>query len=201
MELNTEAVFKFYGLSLAHNKPPVVIEQSRDTLPALFNHLGYDKGAEIGVEFGTFSETIADGLPGVQLYAIDPYDAYPGYREHLSQSKMDAMYKQATERLAGKAQILRQFSIAAVMDFNPGDLDFVYIDGNHSFLHITEDIHYWSSIVRHGGIVAGHDYKRHKGEYINHVKDVVQAWTYSHAINPWFVLTGDKSASWFWVKA
>ena len=35
---------------------------------------------------------------------------------------------------------------------------FVYIDGNHKFDFICPDIIYWSKKVKHGGIVAVHDF-------------------------------------------
>jgi len=39
----------------------------------------------------------------------------------------------------------------------PG-LDFVYIDGDHSFDAVVRDVILWSNKVRPGGIVAAHDY-------------------------------------------
>lgn len=37
-------------------------------------------------------------------------------------------------------------------------LDFVFIDGRHTFGDLMADITLWSDIVRPGGIIAGHDY-------------------------------------------
>jgi len=37
-------------------------------------------------------------------------------------------------------------------------LDFVYIDADHSYKSVKEDINAWAPKVREGGIVAGHDY-------------------------------------------
>ncbi len=194
----TNQVFEFYGFPIVGK--PTLIKESRNTLPDLFNALGYKRGAEIGVERGVYSEIIADKMPGVELCSIDSWRAYDGYREHVTQEKLHEIYVDAVRRLKGKSKILVNFSMDAVNDFYDETLDFVYIDSNHGFLHVAQDIHFWSQKVKRGGIVAGHDFKRHKGNYTNHVKDVVQAWTYSHGINPWFVLNGDKSPSWFWVK-
>lgn len=38
-------------------------------------------------------------------------------------------------------------------------LDFVFIDGRHTFGDVMADIELWRKIVRPGGIIAGHDYK------------------------------------------
>jgi disulfide oxidoreductase YuzD len=62
--------------------------------------------------------------------------------------------------------------------------DFVYIDANHTWQGITNDIHDWWPKVKLGGYLCGHDYI-YKGVLINnelvwenyvHVRSVVHAW-------------------------
>lgn len=173
----------------------------RNDLAYLFHRFGFMSGAEIGVERGLYSEVLCRANPGMKLYAVDPWLAYKGYREHVSQAKMDELYEDAVDRLAQyNCWILREQSVQAAELVKDGSLDFVYIDGNHSFLHVTQDLAAWSPKVRAGGIIAGHDYRRSKGSYECRVKDVVQAWTYAHGIRPWFVLTADKSPTWMWIR-
>ena len=87
----------------------------------------------------------------------------------------------------------------AVKDFEPNSLDFVYIDGNHYFDYVVEDIIHWSKIVRPGGIVSGHDYRKDKNEKVPfHIIQATHAYTDAHKISPWFVLA--RGATWFWVK-
>ena len=100
----------------------------------------------------------------------------------------------------------------SITDFLDNSLDFVFIDGNHSFEYATEDIAQWSKKVKPGGIVAGHDYwnsidiKKYWVKIENEtdrrklcqVKYVVDAWTKANDIKPWFTI--DKGLSWFWVK-
>jgi len=59
-----------------------------------------------------------------------------------------------------------------------------------------QDIIVWSTKIRKGGIVSGHDYYRGRN---NGVVPAVDAYTYAHQINEWFV-TDEKEASFFWVK-
>jgi hypothetical protein len=188
-----------YGVEVGR-KMPIFLPTSRDDLPALFVELGYKVGAEIGVECALYSEKLCQA--GLRIYAIDAWTAYKSYREHVSQAKLDGFYDEARERLAAyNHQLIRCFSADAAGLFADESLDFVYIDGNHEFFNVTGDIWRWSKKVRRGGIVAGHDFRRNKKKaYACHVKDVVQAWAYSHHIRPWFVTT-ERSASWFWVKA
>jgi hypothetical protein len=197
---NAACIVEKYGIEVGR-KMPIAMTITRDDLPPLFAELGYKVGAEIGVERGVYSEQLCKA--GLRLYAIDAWTAYRGYREHVSQGKLDRFYEETKQRLNGyNCQLIRCFSIDALKLIPDGSLDFVYIDGNHEFQHTTNDIAGWSKKVRVGGIVSGHDFSRNKKKDYNcHVKDVVQAWAYSHDIHPWFITRGDKrSPSWFWVK-
>lgn len=183
-------------------KPPYFLRISREHgFPELLRDLGYKVGAEIGVERGLFSERLCKVIPGLKLYSIDAWSPYRDYRIHVSREKLDGFYEVAKERLAPyNATLIREFSTKAAEKFEDGSLDFVYIDANHDFSHVTEDINAWARKVRPGGIVSGHDYLRKRsGLYICHVKDVVQAWAYSHSVDPWFVVSHDKCPSWMWV--
>ena len=93
----------------------------------------------------------------------------------------------------------------AVKDFENEGLDFVYIDGNHDFMHATEDVWEWSKKVRKGGVISGHDYRnddRHKF-YVD-VKHVLDGYTKAAKISKWYILGGereiDRDRSWFWIK-
>lgn len=191
----------FSGQKLRGKDLPVKTTYTRNNLAGLFSELGFRVGAEIGVERGLYSEVLCRTNPELKLYGIDPLEVYKGYREHVSQEKMDGFYEEVLERMKPfDFELIRKYSLDAVDLFKDGELDFVYIDGNHDFINTTNDIYHWSKKVRKGGIVAGHDYTRNKKkDYKCHVKDVVQAWTYAHDINPWFITAGDKSPSWFWL--
>lgn len=186
----------------SQNKMPIELPINRDDLALLFWSFGYKSGAEIGVERGAYSEVLLKANPSLHLIMVDPWRVYKGYREHVSQEKLDSFQREAHSRTSQYNRWVLPVSSMEALQYVPdGSLDFVYIDGNHDFLYITQDISHWEKKVKSGGIVSGHDFTRRKRNgYINHVKDVVQAWTYSHGIRPWFICRGDKSPSWFWVK-
>ena len=75
-------------------------------------------------------------------------------------------------------------------------LDFVYIDGDHSFDHAMLDLILWSRKVRPGGIVAGHDYYRFRGAG---VVNAVDAYTTAHQIHEWF-LDDQRETTFFWAR-
>lgn len=42
-------------------------------------------------------------------------------------------------------------------------LDFVFIDANHAYPFVRQDITLWLPKVKKGGVLAGHDYTSHRG--------------------------------------
>lgn len=184
---------------------PITIPISRHReLVSLFREVGFKFGVEVGTEQGKFAEEICKANPEVKLFCVDPWQSYARYKDIRSQGKLDAYYEEAKTRLAPyNCQLVRKTSMDAVKAFTDELIDFVYIDGNHDFEYVVNDVIYWTKIVRPGGIVAGHDYRKEErnGSIPFHVIQAVNAYTSSYHINPWFILNGkDKCASWMWVK-
>ena len=201
-----------YGLDIRQPLPIEIPNVGRVTLAALFGELGYKVGAEVGTERGKFAEIICNSNHGVKLYCIDPYETYTGYRDYLDHTILDGAYLDAKKHLSGyDVEFVKEYSMDAVRHFADESLDFVYIDANHEWPYVSQDVYYWSKKVRPGGIVSGHDYYRsHIRDSKCHVKTVVAAYAYAFYINPWFILGADakipgtirdNSRSWFWVKA
>lgn len=192
---------KFSLVGIPSRNAPIVLPITRAGLAGLFAELGYTIGAEIGVDQGLYSEVLCRANPDLHLYCIDAWKAYRGYTDFTSQAHLNANRENALTNLAPyNCTIVQEFSRDAVRRYSDQYFDFVYIDGNHEFLHVTEDIYYWGSKVKVGGILAGHDYRR--TSMVCHVVDVVNGWTYSHEIKPWFTTnpTDTDIPSWFWVK-
>jgi predicted O-methyltransferase YrrM len=132
---------------------------------------------------------------------VDPWQAYKGYREHVTQEKLDAFYAETCERLAPyRCQIMRATSLEAADKIAPRSLDFVYIDANHAREHVEADLAAWVPKVRRGGIVAGHDYIRRKGQdHIFGVKQAVDAYVAATGVRL-MALRGDRTPSWAFYK-
>jgi len=181
------------------------------SLVKLFRDLDFRVGAEIGTERALFARRLCHVNPQLKLYCVDPWQAYKGYREHVSQPKLDGFYDLAKARLAPyNATLVRKFSVDASRDFKDESLDFVYVDGNHNLLHVIQDLWYWVPKVRVGGLVCGHDYIERKNySYGMHVIPAVNAYTQAFRINPWFLLgrktiipgeLREKPRSFLWIK-
>lgn len=170
----------------------ILENKGRNDLAQLFTGIG----AEVGVERAVFSKVI--GKYSTKLYLIDPWQAYRGYREHVSQDKLDNFFKESVERMMGVNTVfIKAFSLDAVKDFEDESLDFVYIDANHSYENAKADIEAWSKKVKKGGIVAGHDYVRRKGQ--DHIFGVKQAVDELVGVDI-TIWKGDRSPSWSFVK-
>jgi predicted O-methyltransferase YrrM len=179
---------------------------NRTTLAKLFAELGYRTGAEIGTARGSYAITMSINNPGVKLYCVDAWKTYDGLHDYTDPKMLAEYLAHALHRLKPyeDIEIINELSMDAVKQFDDGSLDFVYIDANHEFPYIAEDLFYWSQKVRPGGIVSGHDYlhtPRKDGTI--QVREVVQAYTEAFNIRPWFVVdkcTAKRAGSFFWVK-
>lgn len=180
-------------------RPPINIEEAdRPVMANLLRELGFRVGAEIGVARGQHAETLCKANPDLKLYCVDVWEDYPGYAEYEKKNKR--YYRDAQKRLAPfNCELIKDFSENASKDFDDDSLDFVYIDAAHDFKNIAVDICVWSTKVRVGGIVFGHDFVRRYHKYVVQVKDVVGAYMYSHGIMPWFVLD-KRRKSWMFVR-
>jgi hypothetical protein len=157
-------------------------------LMKLLGEHGYTRGAEIGVDRGRFSEYMFKVIPNLHLYCVDPW-----HWRLRGQSR----YESTVRRLAPyNATILRKTSMEALADVKDESLDFVYVDGCHTYDYVATDIIWWSYKVRYGGVVAGHDYFRFTRAGVIPAVDV---YTQQHNITRWF-LTDERTPTWFWIR-
>jgi predicted O-methyltransferase YrrM len=132
--------------------------KDRIELAEHFNKLGFKTVVEIGTADGRYAEILCQKIPMLDmLYTIDPYIPYNG--NWRSQDYQNKAYQKAKSRLEKyNAQIINKTSMDALQDFDNGDIDAVFIDGDHHFDYVMEDIIAWSRKVKKGGIVSLHDY-------------------------------------------
>jgi hypothetical protein len=140
--------------------------KSRNELPELLNNLKlFGEGVEIGVQEGLYSYEILSRSKLKTLYSIDPWSTYTGrvYNDvgDTSQEIHDYRYLKTIMKLmqfGTRSVCIRQASCEAVKLFKDESLDFIYIDANHSYEAVKEDLERWFPKIKPGGIFAGHDY-------------------------------------------
>ena len=105
-------------------------------------------GLEIGVEYGLNAKTMLKLLPIEKLYLIDPYNGG------------DEIYNEVRRYLAkygNKITFIRKTSEKAIDDI-PDQLDFVYMDGSHSYEAVRRDIGLFYDKLKKDGVIGGHDF-------------------------------------------
>lgn len=111
-------------------------------------------GIEIGVYHGVNSLRMFQNLPIKHLYLVDPYLPYEENILFLPKSFDTALKK--LEPYHDRITPLQMKSEEAIY-YIPEYLDFVYIDGNHSYEHVKRDISLYYPKIRLGGVIGGHD--------------------------------------------
>ena len=168
--------------------PVRIAKFDRNKLMEKIGEHGLKKGAEIGVDRGTFSEHMCKVIPDIELLCVDPWKA---------DQNGDVRYEITKKKLDGhNVTIDRRIGQEAARDVEDESLDFIYIDGDHHFDWVMEDIITWGRKVRIGGVISGHDYYRFRQAG---VVDAVDVYTKTHGITEWF-LTDEKASTWFWIK-
>ena len=198
-------------------KPYVLKDVHREELYQLFAELGYRVGCEIGLARGKNAQKMFEYIPNLKLFAVDAYKEHPqcSYKATAISRNMDDLYhasvkKQAYNRMQGKnAIIIEKFSEDAVRDIPDNSLDFVYIDGDHSYDFVILDMILWGRKVRKGGIISGHDYYDDKNKSSRRAKvtQAVNDYVRVHGIELYttnedhdFMRKDDYYPSWLWVK-
>jgi len=167
--------------------------EGRKQLALTMRDMGFGKGVEVGCRYGACAMIWREAMPSLDLTCVDPYETY----HHVSQERQDLIYAGAQENAAKYGfKIIRARSLDVVDQFPDGSLDFVNIDGDHTFDAAVQDIIRWAHKVREGGLVLVHDYCTFEQ---SGVIKAVDAYTHCHNIDPWYV-TRDMEPTAFWQR-
>lgn len=122
----------------------------------------YLVGCEVGVWRGETSEFLLRQFPlDLHLCMVDSWEVEGNQVRAKDQETMNNGKQIATTRTEfaeNQRTIKHMRSIDAAKDFRDGCFDFVFIDANHVYEYVKEDIEAWWPKVRTGGILLGHDY-------------------------------------------
>jgi hypothetical protein len=91
-----------------------------------------------------------------QVYCVDPWVLYPQI-DNESMIKSESIFDLLLTKYDNIVKI-KNFSIEASKLFNDKFFDCVYIDGDHDYEPVKQDILHWMPKVKDGGHISGHDY-------------------------------------------
>ena len=119
-------------------------------------------GVEIGVLAGSHALSMLELLDIKTLYLVDPYFLYKSKYEsgelEWNNEKWEKVAKEKLKNYKDKIIWINTTSVKAVVHFEDESLDFVYIDANHEYKFVLEDIELWTPKVKQSGVVGGHDH-------------------------------------------
>lgn len=144
------------------NKPFIMRPAGFSLLPFI-HYLNIKDGVmvEIGSYTGESTQYFAESGKFKEIYCIDPWTN--GYDDTVvvsSHCDFAIVEEEFDARMAPFDFIkkIKNYSSRAAGDFSPSSLDLVYIDGNHAYDYVIDDIQLWLPKVKKGGYLAGHDY-------------------------------------------
>src|SRR5262249_8670219 len=117
------------------------------------------EGVLLGAEAGDLAREVLARWPGRSLTLIDTWvakaDGSP-YGSHQQESKKSAcqMLAQRDKRV----KLLQSDSKQAAQEWQESSLDWVYVDGDHSFRVTGPNLEAWWPKLKPGGLMAGHAY-------------------------------------------
>jgi hypothetical protein len=120
-------------------------------------------GIEVGVYRGGYARDILFRTDVNPLYLVDTWN-----NDGMS-NPVESPYSDMLSNIsdyADRAVIMKGWSIDMAKEFMDRSIDFVYIDGDHSYEGALADLaSYWPK-VKLDGIIAGHDFPNHRSKRV-----------------------------------
>jgi hypothetical protein len=118
--------------------------------------------AELGVGRGNFSERICKLTKPKKHYCVDVFavlDKTIQGKYFASQLEWDNRYAAVQDKLSRyNVEFLRTLTYNIRNHVKPGTLDWVYVDGDHSYEGCQKDLQAVNDCVKQDGFILGHDY-------------------------------------------
>lgn len=136
-------------------------DDTRETLfqvfaPALAN----GTMVEIGTHEGIFANFLLRSTENTKLYCVDPYVKYDDYddviNDHISNNLYLKVITELNQKFPFRVCMLPLFARDAVHSI-PDNIDLLYINGNHKYKYVFEELTMYYNKVRSGGVIIGDD--------------------------------------------
>ena len=115
-------------------------------------------GAELGVENGENILYLKNRFPNLYIIGVENFSDKPSLKR----------FKQNEENIK---KCLNKFYVIDTIEASKllknESLDYVFIDADHTYNGVKQDIIHWEPKVRKGGFIIGHDYGHPKYTGVN----------------------------------
>ena len=138
------------------------------------NHLSENKEykmIEIGSYMGESTMMFASSNLFKEIYTIEPFKNVDGKIEEFNQKNdynWDTIYNefQTNTRFFDNIILHKDFSYNVADKFEDKSMDFIYIDGDHSYEAVKRDLEMYLPKLKDNGVIGGHDYNKKNKLYI-----------------------------------
>lgn len=136
--------------------------KKREEVVNLIRSLENPKICEVGVRTGGYFDFLLQDNVS-EAYGVDIWRSTDstGQNDNLyDQNTLDNQYNEVFTKYRhdNRVRLIREFSVNAARFFPDEYFDFIYIDADHTYDAVKEDLQAWYPKIKKGGILSGHDY-------------------------------------------
>jgi len=176
---------------------PVEHTSTKGLWPYLKRTPGELVGIEIGTSCAESTYLLLDKCPNIKkLITIDPYKQFEDWIGTITQENLDKQKEVASNNLKGfgdRVEMWTMTSDKAAKKFKPESMDFIFVDGDHSYEGVKKDCETYYPFLKKGGFFCGHDYG-----FLPDVKRGIDDFRKENRINAPLNLT--LNTAFFWYK-
>jgi predicted O-methyltransferase YrrM len=152
------------------------------------------KVLEVGVMRGVNSQDLLNGLNCEFLFLLDRF------HEHYQNYHVPKMLDNAMEVFKkfdnnDKVVIIRHCSLKFPL-FSDEYLDYIYLDGNHSYEHVIREIPKYWKVLKTGGMISGDNFEMPGVQ--NAVMDFCRENDFNYDIKSWKMASDGKTKVYDW---
>lgn len=114
---------------------------------------------EIGSYMGESTMLFASSQLFNKIYAIDPYigdEPFNSLSEITWKDVKEQFY--INTRFFNNIELIQEYSQYTVSKFEDKSIDFIYIDANHTYESVKNDLQLYLPKLKSNSVIAGHDY-------------------------------------------
>ncbi len=153
-------------------------------------------GLEVGVCRGENIVYFLENCSNIKtIHCIDPYLEYNDWNGVITQQQMDEFYEITMKNFKNhfdRIVLHKDTAKNCVSLFEDQSLDYIFIDGDHSYTGVLTDMRNYYSKVKNGGIFSGHDIN------LNEVRHAIIQFREENAINNQISVV--ENNAWYWRK-
>ena len=153
-------------LTIEEKKPKFTWPYEHTSTKGLWPYLKRTPGDLVGIEIGTScaesTYLLLEKCPNIKkLYTIDAYSPFEDWNGTVTKEVLDRQMdvaKRNLEQFGDRVERLIMNSMDASKKFEPESVDFIFVDGDHTYDGVKKDCQTYYPFLKKGGFFCGHDY-------------------------------------------